>query len=191
MVIQVDDFFTDFDSFDKYVRRLPFEGLINPADGVEYPDISIDIPKAIRAEYKQSLEDAAGWPVKINQLFLRNTDTTTPTAPHQAHTDTIQGTHIALVYMQDGPKGAGTSLVKHKALGFDKDPETQEEFDAWKRDVNTPDAWEITALLEMKANRLVAGIWSALMHRAEPIHGFGTSPQDGRIVLICFYERAA
>lgn len=189
-VVIIDDFLSDFESFNKHVRKLPFAGVVNPADGVEYPDISDKIPEEVRRELIQNLEEAMEWKVQMNLLFLRNTSKDTATAPHQAHTDTIQGTHIFLLYMQDGPKGAGTSLVRHKKLGFDKDPINDEQFKAWKRDVNNYDAWEITGLIPMKENRAACGIWSAKMHRAEPVHGFGTLPKDGRIALIGFYEQA-
>ena len=189
-VVILDGFLRDFETFNKHARALDFEGEINPHDGVEYPDISIDIPELVETEVIQNLEAAMGWEVQMNMLFLRNTCSETETAPHQAHTDTIQGTHIFLLYMQDGPEGAGTSLVKHKELGFDKDPITEEEFAAWKKDLNTYDKWEITDLIPMKKNRAACGIWSAQMHRAEPVKGFGTCIEDGRIALIGFYERA-
>jgi hypothetical protein len=189
-VVVLDGFLRDFETFNKHVRALEFDGEVNPLDGVEYPDISIDIPALVEREVIQNLEAAMGWEVQMNMLFLRNTSKGTDTAPHQAHTDTIQGTHIFLLYMQDGPEGAGTSLVKHKELGFDKDPITKEQFEAWQKDLNTYDKWEITALIDMKKNRAACGIWSAQMHRAEPVNGFGTSPKDGRIALIGFYERA-
>lgn len=189
-VVIVDDFIRDFESFDKHVRQLPFKGEVNPADGVEYPDISTDIPEDTRREVIQNLEEAMEFPVQMNMMFLRNTCAGTATAPHQAHTDTIQGTHILLLYMQDGPEGAGTSLVQHKELGFDKDPINEEQFDAWKRDVNNYDAWEITNLIAMKKNRAACGVWSAKMHRAEPVNGFGTCIEDGRIALIGFYQQA-
>jgi hypothetical protein len=190
-VVIIDDFIRDFPAFNKHVRSLPFKGEVNPQDGIEYPDISADIPEDVKREVIQNLEEAMGWKVQMNLLFLRNTSKGTQTAPHQAHTDTIMGTHIFLLYMQDGPAGAGTSLVRHKELGFDKDPITEEQFEAWKRDVNDYDAWEITDLIRMKKNRAACGIWSAKMHRAEPVEGFGSKSKDGRIALIGFYQQAA
>lgn len=189
-VVIIDHFLNDFDSFNQHVRNLDFKGEVNPEDGIEYPDISADIPETVRREVIQNLEEAMEWPVQMNLLFLRNTSKGTNTAPHQAHTDTIQGTHIFLLYMQDGPEGAGTSLVRHKKLGFDKDPINDEQFAAWKKDVNDYDKWEITGMIDMKENRAACGIWSAKMHRAEPVKGFGETHRDGRIALIGFYERA-
>jgi hypothetical protein len=188
-VVIVDDFLQEFDAFNRWTRKQKFEGVRNPKDGVVYPDLVANIPSLIRAKVQQGLEAALESKVQINQLFLRNTSKDTSTAPHQAHTDTIQGSHIMLLYMQDGPEGAGTSLVRHKEIGLDKDPITQEEFEVWDRDKNIADKWEIYHLIQMKANRAAMGIWSALMHRAEPIQGFGESPVDGRIVLICFFDK--
>lgn len=187
MVI-VDNFFDNFKEIDKYLRGVPHVGVYNPEDDVLYPHINGNIPSDIRAEFKSKVELAIGRTISINYLFTRSSDATTPIPPHQAHTDKIMGTHMALVFFQDGPEGAGTSYVRHIETGLEGEPTTEEEWEVWNKDTNEYDKWEITELLEMKANRILVNIDTTSMHRAEPPEGFGTSIKDGRLVMICFYN---
>ena len=182
----VDDFLHDFDEFNAHVRQLDYDGEVNPFDGVEYPDISTDIPGSVRRQVELKLSNVMGHVVRINIMFLRLTTVNTTTAPHQAHNDTVMGDNTFLLYMQDGP--GGLSLVEHIETGMRYDPLTDAELDVWKRDTNVLNAWKVNQLIPMKANRGII-IPAARMHRAEPIEGFGQTVEDGRICLTAFFER--
>lgn len=161
-----------------------YENAVNPHDGVEYPGISLAVPQVVRDEVLEKLCDIRGESVGITALFVRLSSRATKQAPHQAHTDTAMGAFTLLLYLQDGP--GGTSLVRHKKTGMNTDPVSPEEFQAWRDDTNNPEAWQVTGMAAMAANRAVI-IPSNLMHRAEPIGGFGKGPKDGRLVLTAFY----
>lgn len=174
-----DDFLEDFDSLREHATQLDFTGVINPEDGVLYPDVSTDVPKEVIEEITKKLSIR-----EVHRCFFRLTTENTKGAPHQAHTDTAMGPRSLMLYMQDGP--GGTSLVAHKETGLRTDPFNQWARATWQRDTKRPEAWEIYDLAPMKANR-AAVFNSRLMHRAEPIGGFGSTPADGRLVLTMFY----
>jgi len=182
----VDNFLNDdtFEILHAHALADDYEGLRNPLDGFEYPDVSVDIPIVVVEEIRERLAMLKGRPVCINVMFLRLTCENTENPPHQAHTDTVMGSWTLLLYLNDGP--GGTAFVTHKETGMYADPRTEQEFDAWVRDTNVPDAWKVTGMVDMKKNR--ANILPAdLMHRAEPIGGFGKDATDGRIVLTAFF----
>jgi len=176
-----DDFLDDFDRFNAWARAQEFQGAVNPVDGVEYPDIVTYLPVEIMQEIRDKVGD-----VGKSFEFMRMTNENTATAPHQAHNDITMGQMTFLLYLQDGE--GGTSLVRHKKTGLYTQPRSSYEQRLWERDTNVPDAWEITDMVPMKANRAV---WypSEWMHRAEPIHGFGKDATDGRIALIMFFDK--
>ncbi len=181
----INDFLTTFDTLKQAAVQADYQGVVNPGDGVEYPDITTDIPAECLTEIQTKLNEAMGWEVDIKTIFMRLTSKLTAGAPHQAHNDAVMGNYTLLLYLNDGP--GGTSFVKHIETGMEAQPETQAQFDAWERDTNTPEAWVITEMVEMKENR--ANIINAeRMHRAEPVGGFGESPQNGRIVLTAFFQ---
>lgn len=183
-MITVQNFLSDFDKFNDHVRQLDFTELVNPRDQIAYPDVTNDIPEWVRTEIFDKLSSLHGRHIHEDIMFLRLTNVNTTVPPHQAHTDTVHGTHAFFLYMQDGP--GGTAFVRHKETGMDSDPKTLEEFQAWERDTNDYDAWEIIKMSHMGKNKGV--IYNAEdMHRAEPVLGFGEGVEDGRIVLVLFY----
>lgn len=182
----VDNFLKTFDILLDHARaEADYTGIENPVDGIVYPDVTADIPQVCLDEIQQCLDKVMGRRVNIKTIFMRLTSKNTHGAPHQAHNDSVMGDFTLLLYLNDGP--GGTSFVKHRETGMDAQPETMDEYDAWVRDTNVPDAWEITEMVYMKENR--ANIIEAeRMHRAEPIGGFGDGPANGRIVLTAFFE---
>lgn len=181
----VDNFLKTFDILKLAATHSHYRGVVNPADGVRYPDITDDIPVDCLDEIQERLDEVMGRSVDIKTIFMRLTSVNTSGAPHQAHNDLVMGDYTLLLYLNDGP--GGTSFVKHRETGMDGQPDTREEYEAWLRDTNVPDAWEITEMVYMKENR--ANIIEAeRMHRAEPVGGFGEDARDGRIVLTAFFE---
>ena len=173
-IIVVDDFFLDYSDVRKHVTGLSYAGEVNPVDNVLYPYINTDIPARDEVEY---LTDGGF-------MFLRLSPEGVE-APHQAHNDSSMADNTLLIYLCEGP--GGTSLVRHKETGLYKQPETEEELAIWQRDYNIYDAWEVTHMFDLIPNRAVS-FPSTLMHRAEPVNGFGKTAEDGRLVLTCFYD---
>lgn len=187
---EIPDFLDDFDDWNEFARELDYSGVTNDVDGVEYPDVSTDVPEFLKTQVIDRLLQTTGLRLKINTIFWRLTTEDTQTAPHQAHTDSSMGRFTFVLYMQDGPEGAGTALVKHKTTGgLDQDPWTNAELEVWLRDMNDYDAWAITKLFPMQANKAVL-YHSKRMHRAEPVGGFGKDVTDGRLVLTAFLDSA-
>lgn len=173
----IDDFLPSsvFSALREHCDKIPFQGVVNPIDGVIYPDISVDIPKAVRA----FLGSPKTVFMRLSLLGVK--------APHQAHTDTLMGRESLMLYLSrpEHCRG-GTSLVKHIETGMTSDPKTKEEEAIWKRDTNNPRAWMVYDIAVMQPNRAVM-FDASLMHRAEPVGGFGTDAKNGRLVLTAFY----
>lgn len=173
----IDDFLPAgvFNLLREHCDGLDYSGVKNPVDGVVYPGISIDIPQVVLQ-----------WLGRPKTVFMR-LSLPGMQAPHQAHTDTLMGSESLMLYLcrQEHCRG-GTSLVRHVKTGMRSDPRSKIEEEVWKRDTNNPNAWEIYEIAQMQPNR--AAIFDAsLMHRAEPVGGFGTDAKNGRLVLTAFY----
>lgn len=173
----IDKFLPDdvFAKLREHCDHISYEGVTNPVDGVVYPGISIDIPDYVKVYF--------GRP---KTMFMR-LSLPGMKAPHQAHTDTLMGQESLMLYLtRQKYCSGGTSLVEHRKTGMRSDPRDVDELAVWQNDTNNPDAWFVYELAEMLPNR--AAIFNAsLMHRAEPIGGFGTDAKNGRLVLTAFY----
>lgn len=176
-----DNILEDFDSFNDWARAQNYDGVVNPADGVHYPDIVTAIPDEVLDEISAKVPEMN----EIKYAFLRLTSLNTEGAPHQAHNDSVMANNTFLLYLQDGP--GGTSMVQHKLYGMEDGPRNPLEESIWQRDTNTPHMWNVLECVPMKANRAT---WypSQYMHRAEPIGGFGEGVTDGRLVLTIFFD---
>lgn len=182
----VDDFLPEFGEFRHYLDGLDYNGVVNPADGVFYPGVSLEIPESIRSDVITGIEKAEGRQVKVNTMFLRLSPEGVK-APHQAHTDAIMGQRSMMLYLnREEHQQGGTALVKHES-GMDRNPETLEQAQIWERDTNLPHKWEVTGMFHMEQNRACM-FDSFLMHRAEPVGGFGDTPENARLVLTAFYD---
>lgn len=181
-----------FQQLRDYAHDLEFSGVVSPHDGVEYPDISVEIPTWISAWVKSGIAkmmDVSVPSVEIDTQFWRLTTKATDPAPHGAHNDAIHGKYSAFYYINDKPEGvmAGTSLVSHRNTGLKSQPKSVGEWTVWERESNNYDAWKIDDMIFWEPNRLA--IYEAdRMHRAEPPDGWGESAKDGRLVLITFFS---
>ena len=178
----IDNFLDDFELLREYCDRVDYDGITNPQDGVFYEGVSIQIPEHIKDEVKEKIGSG-----HINAMFLR-LRTKDTNEPHQAHTDAVMGSKSLMLYLSrlEDCEG-GTSLVMHKKTGLFDNPINHKQLDTWSEDMNNPEAWQITDMCSMRPNR--AAIFDAnLMHRAEPIGGFGDNAKNGRLVLSAVYD---
>jgi hypothetical protein len=167
----LDNFLPNFDEFyDKAVSR-DFSGVVNPADGVFYPDISLDM------DFSQF-----DWLEDKSLIFLRRSSKGV-FAPHGAHNDVLMGKWTALFYIEGE---GGTSFLRHKTHDMEFGVLTEEELGVWERDTNNPDMWDVTNYVDLVKNRL-AIFPSNYMHRAEPIGGYGQG-KSSRLVMTCFFN---
>lgn len=183
----IDNFLNDFDGLRKYCDHIDYSGLDNPEDGVFYDGVSIDIPEAVIEEVVRELNNIHNREINLNYIFLR-LSTSDMQAPHQAHTDSVMGSFSLMLYLNRVEDCiGGTSLVIHKKTGLCENPVNDKQAEIWEKDCNNPDAWSILSMCPMIPNR--AFIFDAsLMHRAEPIGGFGDNAKNGRLVLTAFYD---
>jgi hypothetical protein len=119
--------------------------------------------------------------------------------PHSwVHSDDICAKYASVLYLNhlEQCKG-GTAFWRHKELDIDRLPQPEylksigvdpegfyrEMNDDWKR----LEKWDQTGMVEMKWNRFIT-YPTCLFHSRFPFEGFGSGPQDGRLIWICFYD---
>lgn len=173
----IDDFLPEFDLWRRHADSADYAEVISPVDGVVYPGISNLFH--LSSFFQCLLKNATGKYCSINHLFMRlSTEGSAP--PHWAHHDASMGEYSLMVYLNrpEHCRG-GTALLEHVS-GPDPDETT------WRDDTNRPERWREVSRCPMKSNR--AFIFRAeLWHAALPIGGFGSTAQDGRLVLTAFF----
>ena len=182
-----DDFLTQFAQLRRFADSAKFADISNPADNVTYPHICSAIPDPFVREVEFQLASIMGAHPIMKFIFLRMSPEGVP-VPHEAHTDLSMAKWSLMLYVnrEHHCKG-GTALISHIGTGLSVHPRNEAEFEVWKRDHNNRAAWKTDMLAPMAANR--AFIFPAyLMHRAEPIGGFGKTQQDARMVLTAFFD---
>ena len=189
-LIVVDGFISEYDAFRRFLDGVNYSGMTNPADGVFYPGVSDDIPAYVAKCVDKSIAEAAGFAVNVKCQFLR-LSVDGVGAPHQAHNDKLMSEYLCIHYLnRPSDCQGGTSFVRHIETGMDGEPKNETELEAWKNDHSNPDAWAVLSMCEMRENR--AFIYPAeAMHRAEPVGGFGSGAEDGRLVMVTFFDKAA
>lgn len=182
----VDNVLDDFDEFRLFCDKLEFSDRVNPVDGVSYPHIAI-VPSSVKEEIKEKLSAYLGVSVNFNAVFIRLSPKGVD-CPHQAHTDTCMGQYSFMLYLnRRNDCEGGTSLVIHKKTGLYSHPINDKQLKIWENDCNNTDAWQILTMCSMVPNRGFI-FDSTLMHRAEPVGGFGESAKDARMVLTVFFD---
>jgi hypothetical protein len=181
----VDNFFDDYEFIRRYCDLIEYEDVVNPVDNVVYPGINRVVPPGVLGEllYKAG-RHLPGKIASADAFFRLSLDGVSP--PHQAHNDLAMGTHGIIVFLNrpDDVSG-GTSFVSHVDEGMPYGPQSDHQQNVWARDTNIADKWVVDEMIEMRSNR--AFIFDAArMHRPEPPLGFGSTNQDGRLVLVCF-----
>lgn len=183
----IDDFLSDPNVLRQHALQAEFKNEQSPFDEVIYPGICRDIPQDISTEVYLKVSDLMKTVMlRPNATFMRLSAEGVK-APHQAHTDQVCGDFTFLLYLnKEEDCQGGTSIVEH-ANGMRKAPLTEEEGLVWNQDANNYYAWNQMGFCPMKYNRAFI-IDSYLFHRAEPVEGFGQSVEDGRLVLISFFD---
>jgi len=165
----------------------PYEDYRSAWDGVTYPGINKTIPPLISRYLHKQLEGIVGFRIEPVVTFARVSTKSLAPAPHMIHSDTGMATHAALVYMSElWPDDAGTSFWRHRTEGAIQTPETNCAL--VQSHSNDLTQWERIGLTQGKFNRILtydARLW----HCAEPVGGWGTSAETGRLVLTCFFNR--
>lgn len=186
-MIVIDDFLPEFEELQSYAKTATFTDVANDFDGVTYPLICADIPRNLVISVLSQIAKRFGMP-EDPVMFMRRSPAGVP-CPHQVHSDASMGTHSLMLYLnaEEDCQG-GTSFLSHRLTGIAYNPELPEAVEIIVADQNRTDAWDIRDMAEMRPNRAVIFKADAL-HRAEPVGGFGDTPENTRVVLTCFFRR--
>lgn len=180
----VDDFIDSFEDLRQAALNGIFCDEINDIDGVTYPLICSEIPDNVKNEIISKLEEMAGRPIVSPLMFMRRSPAGVH-CPNKVHSDNSMGDLSLMLYINE-QEGAGTSILRHVLTGIAYAPADANFVNLVAADSNNDSAWEITEMVDMKANRAFV-FRSDLMHRAEPMGGFGDGA-GARVVLTCFFS---
>lgn len=186
-MLVIDDFLPEFDELQKFALSAEFTDVVNDFDGVTYPLICADIPDHLRLSVITMIAEHFAMPEELT-MFMRRSPAGIH-CPHQVHSDASMGTHSLMLYLsREEDCQGGTSFLSHRATGIAYNPEHPAAVDMVVKDQNNAEAWDIRDLAEMRPNRAVI-FDAARLHRAEPVGGFGSTPEDTRVVLTVFFKR--
>src|SRR3954447_340240 len=114
------------------------------------------------------------------------------------HSDGICAQYASVLYLNLPAQCAGgTAFWKHSALEMDRLP-TPAELEARgmnpaafypfiEREWHVLDSWERVGFVEMRWNRFIT-YPTSYFHSRFPFAGFGTAPENGRLIWVCFYD---
>jgi hypothetical protein len=119
--------------------------------------------------------------------------------PHSwVHSDDICARYASVLYLNtpEQSKG-GTAFWAHEkhgerlfsdaelaAMDMDRDSYHRMMTAEWKR----KEPWKQVGFVRMEFNRFIT-YPTCFFHSRWPFEGFGTGPEDGRLIWICFYDR--
>lgn len=151
-------------------------------DGQLYKRICvIDSP-----DIKEAIEEICG-PVNMLGMAFRLNYAEEP--PNQAiHSDLGWGTHALVYYLTDSQDDlGGTGFWRNKETGAESvEPNDQTLLDKVKDQWDNEDMWEMVSYVPLKFNR--ATIYeSKLFHSRYPFDAFGSTPKDGRLIVVAFF----
>jgi hypothetical protein len=181
----LDDFFPwgEFNILRDYAHIAKYEDHKAPFDGVVYKNVA-PAPMAIVERLTHILTWIMGRRiVPMHTCFRLSVEGSEP--PQWAHSDREVAEYGFFMFVNEGP--GGTALLQHAESGMWMHPRNQYELDLWKRDYNNEGAWYLKAMVDCAPNRAIL-LRSELIHAAIPRGGFGGSPIDGRLILLCFFD---
>ena len=196
----LDDFFPD----PLTVRNLALSSefsLGNEMDGHHYPDTAKPKHEGFVPWFEILLSNALGAKVQVNLCAFVIGKETTKTE-QWIHADSNCAKWASVSYLFDGHEDHGTSFYTHRASGCPR--MDQKFYDALKVDVTDErqveslvgrikaegeDAqfWRTTAFTEARLGRT---IWfdSKAFHSRSHRFAFGDAPENGRLILVSFFD---
>jgi hypothetical protein len=194
-LLQFDDFAPDFIQVrNDLIAANPFSTITGP-DGFEYTNVAQwDVP-----HWYAGLAECLGFEIKVRMSGFRLN--LAGELPHSwVHSDDICAQFATVLYMNLPHQCmGGTAFWRHTGLFIDRMPDLEEmvrnggNIHWWLAMVNKEwqslDFWEQAGFVSMKPNRLIT-YPTGMFHSRYPFEGFGSGPEDGRMVWVCFYDRA-
>lgn len=192
--IVVDDFLADPNAAVAQLRAADFADRQGP-DGVVYKRVA-PMPQEM---FKAEIEKALGFAIRPNYSIARlNYAGENPN--NAIHADSGYDEFACIVYLtpQEFCSG-GTAFWKHKILGLSEMPDEakvrsigrspEKVMARLTADWNNAAAWSQIAMAEMKFNRAIFFKCKSF-HSRFPFEAFGTSPENGRLIFVGFFNRA-
>jgi hypothetical protein len=186
----VDDFFECPEELRSWALLKGFKEEISPADGVAYRGVCKDPPWVFKNEAEVRLSYLMRSPASIQLAFLRLAMKDINPTKTTVHLDPLYAQYLATVYLNppgEFPFWSGTHMFRHAATKLEITLTTQDEADTWEQDCNNLGAWQITGIAVQEWNRVVI-LPTDHFHAAMPIGGFGSTPEDGRMVFVAFFN---
>lgn len=181
------DFLDDYEGFIAQSDTFEFKDKYSPNDGVTYPNICENFPDEVRQEVLAKLTGFFGMEPKDPKMVVR-LSLAGSNPPHLAHNDSVMGQYTFMLYLNKPEHcQGGTWFVDHKDCPMSELVHTEEQHKIWQRDTNDPSKWVVIDSVGMQTNKAVL-FKSNLMHQTADPCGFGSSIEDGRLVLICFFD---
>lgn len=165
-------------------------------DGGQYTNINA----VERPDLHALIERAVGFPIHPLLSFARAD--LAGERPHSAvHSDTICSEFAVVLYLNPPAQcDGGTAFWTHRYLGIDAMPTWKEvEARSWdpnrfyksiREDWNQLGLWTMSGYVGMKFNRCVL-YPCKMFHSRWPQESFGQDAATGRLVWVCFFNRAA
>lgn len=187
------------DDFLPHAHYLRSEALRLPFYDIRFPggDLYRRIHIRDTDENKELLEAEIGGPIEQTYSFLRlNYRGELP--KDVVHHDSELGGFVGLVYLTlDEHAKGGTALWRHRATKQSRYPSEFEirkqgkspkrEYAKFDGDWQKSESWELAEMAEMKFNRLVV-FPAECFHSRWPHDAFGSSPENGRLIWISFFQ---
>lgn len=198
----IDDFFPNPDVVRAFALEHDYSGA-NEMDGHKYPGTAQFKHPGFLAYLEGLMGAAIGGRVVSNiAAFVLAKEGEFP--EQWIHADSNCAKQAAVIYLFDGHHEHGTAFWRHKAS--DQIEMAQPFYDALGVDVTNAEQvdslierikaesfdeqfWTLAGLTEAKFNRLIH-FNSKLFHSRYPKHAFGDSPENGRLILVVFFDVA-
>ena len=140
----------------------------------------------------KALSQAMGRPVYPNAMFFRVTNLDTEAA--YVHSDRQSGDYSCIAYLSRHEDVSGTGFYQHRETGLKVMPpfsdlvQVPEFFKKLKKQMveGSADDWELVNFIDGKYNRAVV-FDAPKFHARRPKNGFGSTPEDGRLVWACHF----
>lgn len=118
--------------------------------------------------------------------------------PHSwVHSDEICAQYASVLYLNPRGAGSGTAFWRHTALDLDCMPSSEAVMAMgmnphWfaammSREWKDLEYWEQSGFVAMKWNRFIT-YPTRSFHSRYPFEGFGSGPEDGRLIWAAFYD---
>lgn len=179
----IDDFLPTFEDVRQEARQAAYYDH-NAHDGEVYKRVFVKT----RPDIIKRLEENFNGDIELLMMGYRlNYEGELPN--HAIHTDVGWGEWALVLYLNDtpDPESSGTAFWEH-LTGTDRlVPGDVEGYNAVQGDWDDVSKWDRYKFVAMKPNRAVI-YKSELFHSRWPFEAFGTTPYDGRLIAVAFFN---